>query len=138
MQTLWRLLLTGGLSRHRVTSTSTLEGSTEARRTDSFAATRTARIAFAQSDFEKAISRGPEDEATEEPTRIRQLVDWELVLTADHVHSSIRDLSDESWRAVLPVLLDDLQQLLRDAMDLLRELGEQKTIAIAHIGYAFD
>ena len=47
-----------------------------------------------------------------------------MLQTADHVHSSIRDLSDESWRAVLPVLLDDFQQLLRDAMDLLRELGD--------------
>jgi hypothetical protein len=52
------------------------------------------------------------------------LVDWELVLAADDVHSSLRDLGDERWRATFPVLLDDFQQLLRDALDLLRELGE--------------
>jgi hypothetical protein len=47
-----------------------------------------------------------------------------VVLVADHVHSSLRDLTDEQWRATLPALLDDFQQLLRDALDLLRELGE--------------
>src|SRR5215211_831019 len=65
-----------------------------------------------------------DEESTDEPTRIRQLVDWELVLAADHVHSAIRDLPSGRWRAALPVLLDDFQQLLRDALDLLRELGE--------------
>ncbi len=67
---------------------------------------------------------GAEDESTEGPTRIKQLVDWDLVLTADHVHSSIKDLTHESWRVALPSLLDDFQQLLRDALDLLNELGE--------------
>ncbi len=59
-----------------------------------------------------------------EPTRIKQLVDWELVLTADHVHSTLRDIADEPWRSALPQLLEDFQQLLRDALDLLCELGE--------------
>lgn len=67
---------------------------------------------------------GEEPKSTDEPTRLRQLVDWELVLTADHVHSSLRNLTDEGWRTALPALLDDFQQLLRDALDLLRELGE--------------
>ncbi len=53
----------------------------------------------------------------------RHIPDWELVLAADHVQSVIGDRTDEHWRAALPVLLDDLQQLLRDALDLLRELG---------------
>lgn len=60
----------------------------------------------------------------DEPTRIRQLVDWELALAADHVNSALRDLADEHWTSPLPLLLDDFQQLLRDALDLLRELGE--------------
>jgi hypothetical protein len=69
--------------------------------------------------------RGDDEEAsTNEPTRIKQLVDWELVLTADHVHSTLRDLSAEHWASTLPLLSDDFQQLLRDALDLLRELGE--------------
>lgn len=61
---------------------------------------------------------------TGEPTRIKQLVDWELVLAADHVHSALSDLADEHWTSALPQLLEDFQQLLRDALDLLRELGE--------------
>lgn len=57
-------------------------------------------------------------------THIRQLVDLELVLTADHVHSTLRDIAEEPWRSALPLLLEDFQQLLRDALDLLCELGE--------------
>ncbi len=66
------------------------------------------------------------DEATEPglPNTLRQIVDWKLVLASDHVQSSIRNQPDEHWRGVLPVLLDDLQQLLCDALDLVRELGE--------------
>jgi hypothetical protein len=74
--------------------------------------------------LKKPFRWGEEEESTEESTRIKQLVDWELVLAADHVHSSLLDLADEHWRAALPMLLDDFQQLLRDALDLLRELGE--------------
>jgi hypothetical protein len=62
---------------------------------------------------------------TDAPERLKQLVDWELVLTADHVQSSLRDLAGaEHWHSALPALLDDFQQLLRDALDLQRELDE--------------
>lgn len=60
----------------------------------------------------------------DEPSRIKQLVDCELVLAVDHVHSTLCDLVDESWKSALPHLLEDFQQLLRDALDLLRELGD--------------
>jgi NaMN:DMB phosphoribosyltransferase len=46
------------------------------------------------------------------------------VLAADHVQSSLHDLADERWQAIMPGLLDDFGQLLRDALDLLRELGD--------------
>lgn len=68
--------------------------------------------------------RGAKDSAPEEPKRIKDLVDWKLVLAADHAHSSLSDLNDDRWQAALPLMLDDFQQLLRDALDLLRELGE--------------
>ncbi|MCQ8228703.1 anti-phage defense-associated sirtuin Dsr1 [Pantoea trifolii] len=58
------------------------------------------------------------------PMRIRQLVDWQLVLAADHVHSVLIDLADESWKLALPYLVEDFQLLLRDALDLLREMGD--------------
>lgn len=74
--------------------------------------------------MKKPFRWGEGDDEVETPERLRQLVDWELALAADHVHSSLRDLTDERWQEALPALLDDFQQLLRDALDLLRELGE--------------
>lgn len=58
----------------------------------------------------------------DEPTRIRQLVEWELVLAADNVSYELRDENKEHWKSYLPLLLEDLQQLLRDALDLLHIL----------------
>lgn len=64
------------------------------------------------------------DESKGEATHLRQLVEWELVLTADHVHAALRDNQGEHWTSALPLLLEDFQQLLRDALDLLRELDD--------------
>lgn len=59
-----------------------------------------------------------------EPQQLKDLVEWEIVLTADDVHSYLRDLSaDERWNEVLPELLLDFSDLLRNALDLMRELG---------------
>jgi hypothetical protein len=74
--------------------------------------------------LKKPFRWGEEPQITDEPTRIRQLVDWDLVLAVDHVHSILRDLADDGWKSALPSLLEDFQQLLRDALDLLCELGE--------------
>ena len=74
--------------------------------------------------LKKPFRWGDDDAGTDAPKRIKQLVDWELVLSADHVHSILRKLADEPWKSALPHLLEDFQQLLRDALDLLRELGE--------------
>lgn len=63
-------------------------------------------------------------ENNDEPTQIRQLVNWELTLAADHVQLTLHELSDECWTSALPLLLEDFQLLLHDALDLLRELGE--------------
>jgi hypothetical protein len=65
-----------------------------------------------------------EDDEAREPKRIKDLVEWEIVLSTDHVHTSLRDLpKDERWNAALPELLADVSALLRDALDLMRELG---------------
>lgn len=66
-----------------------------------------------------------DNDKVESSQRLKQLVDWELVLTTDHVHSVLEALAQaEHWDEVLPKLLGDFQQLLSDALDLLRELGE--------------
>lgn len=75
--------------------------------------------------LKKPFRLGDEDSnETDNVTRIKQLVDWELVLAADHVHSTLRDITDDRWKSAQPFLLDEYQRLLCDALDLLRELGE--------------
>lgn len=56
--------------------------------------------------------------------RIKDFVEWDLVLASDHVHSALRDRPNKpEWQAALPELLQDFTVLLRDAMDLMQELG---------------
>ena len=64
-----------------------------------------------------------EPEIQEEVETVRDLVDWELVLTSGHIHSALDRLRDNPvWQEVLPDLLSDFSLLLRDALDLSREL----------------
>lgn len=72
----------------------------------------------------KPFRIGQSEEDSEEPSHIRHVVSWELVLVADHVHSSLRDAPAEQWAQALPMLIDDLQMLLRDALDIRQEMGE--------------
>nr|WP_230400448.1 hypothetical protein [Zooshikella ganghwensis] len=74
--------------------------------------------------LKKPFRWSDQEESTDQPMRLRQLVDWELVLTADYVHEIKRELTNEHcWTSALPQLLEDFQQLLRDALDLMHELG---------------
>lgn len=125
MRTLWRLLLSGrvksswrDLDFYRWKGRQKREGLTTTLRLE------LRELLAPQVALKKPFRWGEEEESADEPTRLRQLVDWELVLAADHVHSALRDLADEHWTSGLPQLLEDFQQLLRDALDLLRELGE--------------
>ena len=61
--------------------------------------------------------------ATAASYRVTYLVDWEIVLGTDNVHSALMELTqDARWREALPQLLFDATDLLRDALDLKREL----------------
>ncbi|MEC8860262.1 MAG: anti-phage defense-associated sirtuin Dsr1 [Pseudomonadota bacterium] len=126
MHTLWRLLLSGrvksqwhDLDLYRWNGRLKRDG-----------LTTTLRLELRELLAPKVVLKKPfrwgddNSNSTDVPARIKQLVDWELVLAADHVHSALRDLADEHWTSALPLLLEDFQQLLRDALDLLRELGE--------------
>ncbi|MDX9834376.1 MAG: anti-phage defense-associated sirtuin Dsr1 [Desulfobulbus sp.] len=67
----------------------------------------------------------PDEDDNHEPQRIRDLVEWGIVSYPDHAYSSLRDLpKDEHWKRALPALLSDFSSLLRDALDLMHELGE--------------
>lgn len=126
MRTLWRLLLSGrvkspwhDLDLYRWKGCLRREG-----------LSTTLRLELRELLAPKVVLKKPfrwseeDSDSDVEPARIKQLVDWELVLAADHVSSALRDLSDEHWTSALPLLLEDFQQLLRDALDLLCELGE--------------
>ncbi|APF00044.1 anti-phage defense-associated sirtuin Dsr1 [Pseudomonas putida] len=63
------------------------------------------------------------DDVEVSPTNLRHLVNWELVLSSDHVRSTLSESSHGEWTSALPLLLEDFQALLRDALDLLQELG---------------
>jgi len=75
--------------------------------------------------FRTPFHRGEDSSNRPKPKRIKDLVDWELVLSSDNVLYTLRHLEDKSqWQAALPDLLQDFTVLLRDALDLTRELGE--------------
>lgn len=125
MRTLWRLLLSGRVRSpwreydlYRWNSRLKRDGLTSTLRLE------LRELLSPKVRLSKPSRWGEESESADEPTLLRQLVDWELVLAADHVHSTLSDLADAQWQAVLPALLDEMQLLLRDALDLLRELGE--------------
>ena len=65
-----------------------------------------------------------DERGSHEPERMKDIVEWEVVLSTDHVHSSLHEFhGDEGWTSALPDLLPDFSALLRDALDLMRELG---------------
>ncbi|HBN9625210.1 TPA: SIR2 family protein [Pseudomonas aeruginosa] len=125
MRTLWRLLLTGRVK-------SWLRDFDLYRWIDRFkrdGLSATLRLELREMLTPRVSLREPfrwhtEEGESREPKRIKDLVEWEIVLSTDHVHSSLRDLPrDDRWDAALPELLSDVSALLRDALDLMRELG---------------
>jgi hypothetical protein len=125
MRTLWRLLLTGRIeSRLRDFD---LYSWRDRFKCDGL--TATLRLQLREMLTPRVSLREPfswpdDDRESPEPARIKDLVEWEIVLSTNHVHSSLRDLpKDEHWAAALPELLSDVSILLRDALDLMRELG---------------
>ena len=125
MRTLWRLMLTG-----RVKSwlpNSDLYSWRGRFKRDGL--TTTLRLELRETLAPRVSLREPfrwpaDDDEHREPERIKELVEWEIVLSTDDAHSSLSELStDARWKAALPELLSDFSTLLRDALDLMRELG---------------
>ena len=128
MRTLWRLLLAG-----RVSSASRIRDSafrlwkTRFRRYGLTTALRlelreylTPRVSLRKLHDGSAIV---DDEREREITR-DELTRWEVVLFADNVLRNMKDLAnDKHWDGALPELLTEFSSLLRDALDLTRELG---------------
>ncbi len=125
MRTLWQLLLTGrvrsrlhNLDLYRWRQRFKRDGLTAPLRLE-LREMLTPRISL------REPFRWPAKEVkSSEPERINDLVEWEIVLSADDVHSGLRQLSkDAHWVTVLPELLSDLSTLLRDTLDLMGQLG---------------
>ncbi len=125
MRTLWRLLLTGRLRSWQ----SVFDRYLWSDRFKRDGLTATLRLELREMLTPRILLREPfprlvEEEETGEPEDINDLVGWEIVLSTEHVYSSLRDLTnDDRWIAALPELLSDVSALLRDALDLMRELG---------------
>jgi len=92
--------------------------------------TSSLRLEFRELLSPRVSLRAPYGSSVEEgedqvQQRLRYLVGWEIVLVADDVHSNLKDLfSIERWQGALPDLLADFTGLLRDTLDLMRELGD--------------
>ena len=73
--------------------------------------------------FRRSRSPYQNQEASSGSAQIRKLVDWEIVLQVNHLRSGLNNFHDnQRWIQVLPHLLSDFSNLLKDAMDLMREL----------------
>ncbi len=125
MRTLWRLMLAGRMK----SPSSTLDIYQWRPRFERDGLTIALRLELRHLLTPRISLRGPsllggDREDRSEPERVGELVDWEIVLSSDHVHSALPHLRESPrWPEALPGLLDDLNALLRDAMDLMRELG---------------
>lgn len=124
MRTLWRLLLTGQVKSStydpdlfRWKGRLKQEGLTTSLRLE------LRKLLAPKVVLKKALRLSEVSNINEEPVRINQLVDWKLTLAADHANFDLCGWADERWKSSLPLLLQDFQQLVRDALDLLCELG---------------
>lgn len=125
MRTLWRLMLTGRLK-------SPLPDFDLYRWLDRVkrdGLTSTLRLELREMLAPRVALREPfrwsgELDETSGPERLKDIVDWEIVLSTDHVHSVLKELpKNPHWEAAMPDLLADFSALLRDTLDLMRELG---------------
>ena len=126
MRTLWRLLLTGRVQWRGLD----LALYDWRRRFSRDGLTTTVRLELCekltpQVSLSKPFPRLIEDDEESEPQRMSDIVEWEIVLSTKYVHTVLGELpDDEQWRRALPELLQNFSGLLRDAFDLMRELGK--------------
>lgn len=125
MRVIWRLILSGRLESqvHRYDLYDWL------RRFKQDGLTPTLRLELRETLTPRVALREPfrwkgEPDDSHETKGINDLVEWEIVLSSGHVHPSLRDVQQlPSWSLALPELLQDFSLLLRDTLDLKRELG---------------
>ena len=133
MRTLWRLLLRG-LARSQLDSFDFPGWLNRVRRDGLTASARLelrAALAprlnlkrpFDMADYEPYAESETEESPTD-PRRIKDLVDWDVVLATKHVPEVSQTLvANDVWQGMARQLLEDFSNLLYDAVDLMRELG---------------
>jgi hypothetical protein len=125
MRTLWRLMLTGRVKSWR----RNLDLYRWRDRFNRDGLTATLRLELREILTPRVLLREqfgwpPDEDDAGEPRRLKTQVDWEVALSAEHVRSSLQDQrGDDRWTAAQPELLQDFTTVLRDALDLMRELG---------------
>ncbi|MDX1368245.1 SIR2 family protein, partial [Pseudomonas sp.] len=125
MRTLWRLMLSGrlkswnrNLNLYSWHNRFKRDGLTTSLRLE-LREMLTPRVALRE-----PFSRAFNEDDVHMPERLKDLAEWEIVLSTDHAHSMMRDIpKDERWTIALPNLLADFSGLLRDTLDLMHELG---------------
>lgn len=125
MRKIWRLLLSGRVKSpwrdadlYRWKSRISREGVTTTLRLEM------RDLLAPKISFKNRFRWSDEEDVSEDIEDLRNLLDWELVLAADHVKSTLLDRPAKNWTSILPTLVNDFQQLLCDALDLLKELGD--------------
>ncbi|MEZ4495171.1 MAG: anti-phage defense-associated sirtuin Dsr1 [Dehalococcoidia bacterium] len=124
MRTLWRLLL-GGRVRSSRRSTDLFHWKSQVE-IEGLSVTR--RLELRELLAPKVVLKEPylstlDTAGDGRPTRMTQLVDWELVLASDHVRRAFYGQAGGQIQSYLPSLLEEFEHLLCDALDLQRELG---------------
>ncbi|QZA80172.1 anti-phage defense-associated sirtuin Dsr1 [Deefgea piscis] len=125
MRTFWHILLSGRLKSKRLGPDLYAWAKRLRQEGLTFTLRLELRELLAPQIMLRESSRWSDDsESVDERTRFKQLVNYDLVLAADHVHLTLSELADNAdWTLALPHLLEDFQQLLRDALDLFKALG---------------
>ena len=125
MRTLWRVLLAGRVKSSRPT----FDIFRWIRRFRHDGLTTTLRLQLREIlapcvSLNKSFHLDEDRERSDRTERLDDLVYWRVVLSSENAHSRLLELrEDPRWAEALPRLLDDFSNLLRDALDLLRELG---------------
>lgn len=125
MRTLWRLFLSGLIKSHRY-SYDLFRWKNQLERDGLTVMLRLElrKILAPKIILSKPLKWDEFETEAKEIQKTKQLVNYELTLTADHVTSTLEYLKQsEIWLSTLPDLFGEFQQLLLDALDILRELG---------------